>query len=74
MNVETAEGRRPTIPAKMMKLTPLPIPFSVISSPSHMSRMEPAVRVRIWVRVTGEARSNWEMTWYWEDARTARKP
>ena len=30
-------GARLTMPAKMMKLMPLPIPFSVISSPSHIS-------------------------------------
>ena len=32
----TAAGARDTMPAKMMKLMPLPIPFSVISTPSHM--------------------------------------
>ena len=41
---------RDTMPAKMMKLMPLPIPFSVISSPSHISITEPAVRATIWVR------------------------
>ncbi len=39
------------MPAKMMKLIPLPIPFSVISSPSHIRRIEPAVSVTIWVSV-----------------------
>ena len=39
------------MPAKMMKLMPLPIPFSVISSPSHIRVIEPAVRVTIWVSV-----------------------
>ena len=31
------------IPAKIMRLIPLPIPCSVISSPSHIRRSEPAV-------------------------------
>ena len=42
----------------MMKLMPLPMPFSVISSPSHIRTIEPAVRVAIWVRVAPLARSN----------------
>ena len=45
------------MPAKMMKLMPLPMPFSVISSPSHIRAIEPAVRVAIWVRVAPLARS-----------------
>ena len=53
--LEEADDRRSgsgdTMPAKMMKLMPLPIPFSVISSPSHIRRIEPAVRVTIWVSV-----------------------
>ena len=40
------------MPAKMMKLMPLPSPRSLISSPSHMSRIVPAVndssRLRVW--------------------------
>ena len=36
-------GARLTMPAKMMKLMPLPIPFSVISSPSHIRTTAPAV-------------------------------
>ena len=36
MNAWSAPGARLTMPAKMMKLMPLPIPFSVISSPSHI--------------------------------------
>ena len=39
------------MPAKMMKLMPLPMPRSVISSPIHISRIVPAVSVTIWVRV-----------------------
>ena len=51
-------GIRDTMPAKMMKLIPFPIPFSVMSSPSHIRRTEPAVRVMIWVRVAIEERLN----------------
>ena len=46
------------MPAKMMKLMPLPMPRSVISSPIHISAMAPAVRVAICVRVVKLARSN----------------
>jgi hypothetical protein len=46
-----AVGVRLTMPAKMMKLMPLPIPFSVISSPSHIRVSDPAVSVMIWVIV-----------------------
>ena len=38
-------GMLPTMPAKMMKLMPLPSPRSLISSPSHISRMVPAVKL-----------------------------
>ena len=45
-------GMRPTMPAKMMKLIPFPRPRSLISSPSHISRIVPAVnersRLRVW--------------------------
>ena len=53
-----APGALLTMPAKMMKLMPLPMPFSVISSPSHISTIAPAVRVAIWVTVTKLPRSN----------------
>ncbi len=33
------------MPAKMMKLMPLPSPFSLISSPSHIRRIVPAVKL-----------------------------
>ncbi len=33
------------MPAKMMRLIPLPIPRSVICSPSHMMKAVPVVRV-----------------------------
>ena len=68
-----AWGARPTMPAKMMKLIPLPIPFSVMSSPSHIRRIEPAVSVTIWVSVSNEARSKCVLStpaWF----STARNP
>src|SRR5437773_1889184 len=40
-----AEGRRTTMPAKMMSEMPLPTPFSEICSPIHMRRAVPADRV-----------------------------
>ena len=40
-NPVTADGARLTIPAKMMKLMPLPMPRSVMSSPIHISAMAP---------------------------------
>ena len=41
------------MPAKMMKLMPLPMPFSVMSSPSHIRTTAPAVRVTIWTHDWG---------------------
>src|SRR5687768_6315336 len=38
-------GRRPTMPAKMITLMPLPMPFSLMSSPSHISTSVPATSV-----------------------------
>ena len=55
-------GMRLTMPAKMMKLMPLPMPRSVMSSPSHIVKMVPAVRVMIWVIVSRLARLNEAMT------------
>jgi hypothetical protein len=40
-----ATGIRQTMPEKMMSEIPLPIPRSVICSPSHMMKAVPAVRV-----------------------------
>ena len=40
-----AAGMRSTMPAKMIRETPLPMPDSVICSPSHMTKMVPAVSV-----------------------------
>ena len=37
------DGTRATMPAKMMKLMPLPMPRSVISSPIHITSTVPAV-------------------------------
>ena len=48
----TVAGILDTMPAKMMKLMPLPMPFSVISSPSHIRSTEPTVRARIIVRLS----------------------
>ena len=73
MNSWSAPGARLTMPAKMMKLMPLPIPFSVISSPSHMRTIEPAVRVTIWVIVSQLPRSNGVASTLFAD-RSARKP
>jgi len=41
----TPSGPRQTMPAKMMSEIPLPIPRSVICSPSHMMKAVPAVSV-----------------------------
>jgi len=57
----------------MMKLTPLPMPFSVMSSPSHIRVTDPAVSVMIWVIVSQLPRSNGvERTWL--ALSNARKP
>ena len=42
-----AIGRRTTMPAKMISEMPLPMPRSVICSPSHMMKAVPEVRVMI---------------------------
>ena len=57
-NELSAPGARLTMPAKMMKLMPLPMPRSVMSSPIHIRTMAPAVRVAIWVSVSKLDRSN----------------
>ena len=41
----SARGKPTTIPAKMMRLIPLPMPRSVICSPSHMMKAVPVVSV-----------------------------
>ena len=71
----SAVGARPTMPAKMMKLMPLPMPFSVMSSPSHISRTEPVVSDTIWVSVSRSASPNEPVrTGGWVLWRRARKP
>ena len=67
-----APGTRPMMPAKMMKLIPLPIPRSVTSSPIHMRSSEPVVRMTICTRVSGLARSNRVVRTSWL-LRSARK-
>ena len=62
---ERAPGRAgslATMPAKMMKLMPLPMPRSVMSSPIHISRMVPATREAIMVSVSRLVRSKFGMT------------
>ena len=46
----TARGSCATIPAKMMSDIPLPMPRSVICSPSHMMNVVPAVSVSTVIR------------------------
>ena len=43
--LKMAEGRLATMPAKMIREIPFPIPFSLIRSPSHMRKAVPAVSV-----------------------------
>ena len=49
----SAWGRLATMPAKMMRLVPLPTPRAVICSPSHIRNMVPPTRV-----TTQETRKN----------------
>ena len=58
VNAPIAPGAWLTMPAKMMKLMPLPMPRSVMSSPTHIRATAPAVSVAIWVRVSKLPRSN----------------
>jgi hypothetical protein len=48
--VETAEGKPATIPAKIINDMPLPIPRSVICSPSHIIKAVPEVSVMTVIR------------------------
>ena len=73
-NAIAAPGARDTMPAKMMNETPLPIPFSVISSPIHIRTTEPAVRVTIWVQVSQLPKSNGVVRTPWVFERRAMKP
>ena len=43
--VSRPSGNRATIPAKMIKEIPLPIPYAVICSPIHINKHVPAVRM-----------------------------
>ena len=52
----TARGRPTTMPAKISNDMPLPMPRSVICSPSHMMKMLPVVRVMIVSRMNEYAR------------------
>ena len=45
VRVVSAWGRPATIPAKISRLMPLPMPRSVICSPIHMTNMVPTARV-----------------------------
>ena len=72
-NALSAPGARLTMPAKMMKLMPLPMPRSVMSSPIHIRTTAPAVSVAIWVRVVKLDRSNVPVRTFCEASR-ARTP
>ena len=50
------------MPAKMMKLMPLPMPRSVMSSPIHITSTVPATSEKIIVMVSRFARSKFGMT------------
>ncbi len=43
----TAEGPRETMEANRIREMPLPTPLELICSPSHIMKLEPAVKVRI---------------------------
>jgi hypothetical protein len=47
----TPRGRPTTMPAKISSDIPLPMPRSVICSPSHMTNALPVVRVNIVIRI-----------------------
>ena len=47
MMLITAEGPRETMEANRMREMPLPTPLELICSPSHMMKLEPAVKVRM---------------------------
>jgi hypothetical protein len=70
--VLTAPGRPATMPAKMMKLMPLPMPRSVMSSPIHITSTVPAVRLMIWVSVVKLVRSKSWTTPFWGEESRAR--
>ena len=45
-SVAVAAGMRATMPAMMIRLMPLPMPYSSICSPSHIRKTVPAVMIR----------------------------
>ncbi len=47
-------GKPAAIAVKMSRDIPLPMPFSVISSPNHMIRLVPAVIVNTIITITGQ--------------------
>ena len=51
-----ARGKPTTMPTKMISDMPLPMPRSVICSPSHMMKAEPVVSVRMVIKDEAEAR------------------
>ena len=48
---DTAGGRPTTIPVNMMSDMPLPMPRSLICSPSHMMNAEPVVSVSMVIKI-----------------------
>ena len=62
-NAATPCGTRATMPAKIRKLMPLPMPRSVMSSPIHIASSVPPARVIIWVSVVGSRMSMGETIW-----------
>ena len=50
-------GRPTTMPVKISSDMPLPMPRSVICSPSHMMKAVPAVRVMTHIGMNGAARN-----------------
>ncbi len=76
-----AAGILPTMPAKIMRLMPLPMPRSVILSPSHMTKIVPVMSVRtVWavkpMPGLGTTPGTWELrpTRYWEMPSAWMKP
>ena len=46
-SAKTAKGRRAMIPTIMIREIPLPIPLSVIRSPSHITNIVPAISTMV---------------------------
>ena len=60
----TALGSRATIPAKMISEIPLPIPRSVICSPSHIRNAVPAVSVMTVISRNGQPGFSTNAPWF----------